>query len=130
MRHQYSSRPQDTLYGIASPGQTPQVPDLEDPYLKLCAQRMVRLMDGLVQVAWDSGQGAQSLWQAVQGLLEYPHNWVRKASARLLGLVLASPSIGERPPPPPPPPPPPSLLACKAFLSIPTSRSAKHQPGG
>ncbi|KAK9863125.1 hypothetical protein WJX84_001609, partial [Apatococcus fuscideae] len=46
------------------------------------------------QVAWGSGQEAQTLWHAVQGLLEYPHVWVRKASARLLGLVLASPSIG------------------------------------
>ncbi|KAK9840687.1 hypothetical protein WJX84_003409, partial [Apatococcus fuscideae] len=46
------------------------------------------------QVAWGSGLEAQSLWQAVQGLLEYPHVWVRKASARLLGLILASPSIG------------------------------------
>ena len=47
-----------------------------------------------MQVAWGSGLEAQSLWQAVQGLLEYPHVWVRKASARLLGLILASPSIG------------------------------------
>ena len=50
---------------------------------------------GVLQVAWGSSQDAQTLWQAVQGLLVYPHIWVRKATARLLGLVLASPSIGE-----------------------------------
>ena len=48
-----------------------------------------------MQVAWGSGPEAQTLWQAVQGLLEYPHIWIRKASSRLLGLVLATPSIGE-----------------------------------
>lgn len=55
---------------------------------------------GMLQVAWGSGQDAQTLWQAVQGLLVYPHIWVRKASARLLGLVLASPSIGKPSAPP------------------------------
>ena len=50
-----------------------------------------------LQVAWESGEDVQRLWQAVQDLLDYPHVWVRKASARLLGLILASPSIGEAP---------------------------------
>ena len=71
-------------------------------YMSSCTGRLNRhnVEVGWVQVAWGSGSEAQTLWQAVQGLLEYPHIWVRKASSRLLGLVLASPSIGELSPHP------------------------------
>ena len=48
-----------------------------------------------MQVSWQKGQQLQELWSLVVQLLAYPHTWVRKATARLLGLLLATPKLGK-----------------------------------
>ena len=48
----------------------------------------------LWQVAWQKGSEVQQLWRDVVVLLGYPHVWIRKASGRLLGLLLSSTKLG------------------------------------
>ena len=49
---------------------------------------------GLGPLAWQQGPAVQQLWCCiVQSLLLYPHLWVRKAAARLLGLGLGTPGV-------------------------------------
>ena len=46
-----------------------------------------------LQVAWQKGQQTRELWGLVVQLLAYPHAWVRKATGRLLGMLLATPKL-------------------------------------
>jgi len=49
---------------------------------------------GLGPLLWQQGPAVQQLWgEVVQEMLLYPHLWVRKAAARLLGLGLANPGV-------------------------------------
>ncbi|KAK9808411.1 hypothetical protein WJX73_001754 [Symbiochloris irregularis] len=46
-------------------------------------------------VRWQEGQVAQQVWEAVASLLVHPHQWVRGAVARLLGLAFDQAAIWE-----------------------------------
>ena len=48
-----------------------------------------------MQVAWQKGPQVQQLWRDTVALLAYPHVWIRKASGRLLGMLLSSNKSGE-----------------------------------
>lgn len=50
----------------------------------------------VLQVAWQKGPEVQQLWRDVVALLAYPHVWIRKASGRLLGLLLSSTKLGKQ----------------------------------
>ena len=50
----------------------------------------------VMQVAWQKGYEVQQLWRDVVALLAYPHVWIRKASGRLLGLLLSNTKLGQQ----------------------------------
>lgn len=47
------------------------------------------------QLAWEAGHAQQRCWAGAHRLLLHRHQWVRKASGRLVGAGLAAPSVGE-----------------------------------
>ena len=82
--------------GLACAGVESHTPVVPDHFLVpghiFCAGILYSVL--LVQVAWHKGGEVQQVWQSVVALLGYPHAWVRKATGRLLGLLLASPKLG------------------------------------
>lgn len=62
-------------------------------YCLLLLQRLLEC--AAAQVAWAAGADAQRCWRGAQRLLLHRHQWVRKASGRLVGAGLAAPAVGE-----------------------------------
>jgi U3 small nucleolar RNA-associated protein 20 len=61
-------------------------------YSLLLLQRLLECT--AAQLAWGAGAAAQRCWSGAQRLLLHRHQWVRKASARLVGAGLAAPNVG------------------------------------
>ena len=61
-------------------------------YSLLLLQRVLEAT--AAQLAWAAGPAAQRCWGGAQRLLLHRHQWVRKASGRLVGAGLAAPAVG------------------------------------
>lgn len=61
-------------------------------YSLLLLQRL--LESASAQLAWAAGPAAQRCWGGARRLLLHRHQWVRKASGRLVGSGLAAPTVG------------------------------------
>ena len=61
-------------------------------YCLLLLQRLLEC--AAAQLAWATGAPAQRCWSGAQALLLHRHQWVRKASGRLVGAGLAAPGVG------------------------------------
>jgi U3 small nucleolar RNA-associated protein 20 len=61
-------------------------------YSLLLLQRLLECASA--QLAWAAGPAAQRCWGGARRLLLHRHQWVRKASGRLVGAGLAAPTVG------------------------------------
>lgn len=62
-------------------------------YVLLLLQRLLEC--AWEHLAWAASSAARRCWGGAQRLLLHRHQWVRKASGRLVGAGLAHPDVGE-----------------------------------
>lgn len=62
-------------------------------YVLLLLQRLLEF--AWEHLAWATSSAARRCWGGAQRLLLHRHQWVRKASGRLVGVGLAHPNVGE-----------------------------------
>ena len=81
----------------AEPGEAEDLlaaaPGWQEAYYSLLLLQRV-LEAAAAQLAWAAGPAAQACWGGAQRLLLHRHQWVRKASGRLVGAGLAAPAVG------------------------------------
>lgn len=82
---------------VADPGEAEDLlaaaPGWQEAYYSLLLLQRV-LEATAAQLAWAAGPAAQRCWGGAQRLLLHRHQWVRKASGRLVGAGLAAPAVG------------------------------------
>ncbi len=82
---------------MAEPGEAEDLlaaaPGWQEAYYSLLLLQRV-LEATAVQLAWAAGPAVQRCWGGAQRLLLHRHQWVRKASGRLVGAGLAAPAVG------------------------------------